>query len=423
VLMSRGFGMLTGRESLLSEHPVEKTGETPSRAPLARMRDIRVAGVVAITAILYGSFVAARLAYHGWDPSFFVVAGDDFCEPLLMPKGLLVNAGDGYDGQFYYRLALHPFTKVQFDYGIALDDAPYRQQRILYPLFAYLLGLGQTSWIPWSMILANYFAICLLAFSAARLAELFGISAGYGLTLAFYPGLLLAVARDLTDVLSISLLLTSLFLLQSRRGVPAAVMLALAVLTRETAVLLAGVLFVDSAWRAMRGRSHWKRSIPWILPLATYVAWQLWLFATWRHVAALRRMASDSSSNLSRGLPFNGLISAVSHTLQSARTSEVQLWGELLLIFMIAASAGIRIFRSSVQPGLKLGWLVFLLLVALLSQNVWVQDWAFLRGTADFVMLSLIIIFGAQDRRLIAIVMVPTMVIWSALAVQAITNL
>jgi hypothetical protein len=113
------------------------------------------------------------------------------------------------------------------------------------------------------MPLVNYLAVGLPAFSAGQLAELFGVSPAYGLALVFYPGILLALDRDLTDVLSISLLVTSQFLLHYRRGVLAAVVLALALLTRETVVLLAGGLLVDSLWRAIRGRSKWRETVSW----------------------------------------------------------------------------------------------------------------------------------------------------------------
>jgi hypothetical protein len=388
----------------------------------ARARMTGAVGVVALSAILYGGFIAARLAYHGWDPSFFIVAGDAFCQPQLVPGGLTVNEGDGYDGQFYYRLALDPFTKAEFEYGIAFDDAPYRQQRILYPLLAGILVFGQTSFIPWSMLLVNYFALCLLAFSAARLAELFDLPAAYGLVVAFYPGILLALDRDLTDVLSVSIIVTSLFLFHSHRNVLAAVLLALALLTRETVVLLASVLFVDSLWRAVHGRPLWKTVMPWTIPLATWTTWQLWLYATWGVVAARRRTTNNSYTAISKGLPFSGLIPTLSHALRLAATVQLQLLGELSLISLIAVLAAIQIFRSSAYSGVKLAWLAYLFLVLLLSQNIWVEDWAFLRATADLMMLSLIIMFGARKRRPITIVVVPTLAIWLVLAGQTVTT-
>jgi hypothetical protein len=153
------------------------------------------------------------------------------------------------------------------------------------------------------MLLVNYLAVCLPAFSAGQLAELFGVSPAYRLALVFYPGILLALDRDLTDVLSISLLVTSQFLLHYRRGVLAAVVLALALLTRETVVLLAGGLLADSLWRAIRGRSKWGETVSWTIPLAIFAGWQLWLFARWGKVAGLQRAHNDSSLAISRGPP------------------------------------------------------------------------------------------------------------------------
>jgi hypothetical protein len=44
----------------------------------------------------------------------------------------------GYDGQFFYRLALEPFSTAERVDGIAFDAPAYRQQRIGYPLLAFL---------------------------------------------------------------------------------------------------------------------------------------------------------------------------------------------------------------------------------------------------------------------------------------------
>ena len=379
-------------------------------------------GAVAITAILYGVLIGGRLAYHNWDPSFFVVAGDDFCQPPLVPKGLMVSPGDGYDGQFYYRLALDPFTRIEFGNGIALDDPPYRQQRILYPLLAHLAAFGTPAWVPWTMLLINYLAVCLLAYSAGRLAELFGISAFYVLALPFYPGILLALDRDLTDVLSASLVVTALFLLHSHRMLVAAVALALAVLTRETVVVLSTVLLLCSLWLVARGRSNWKEPALLAIPIAAYFGWQLWLFARWGRVAALQRVGSDANTNISWGLPFSGLLPTLNHGIQLAAAYQPLLLGELSLIVAIVLIAATRVFRSATEPGLNFTWLFYLILTAMLSQNEWVEDWAFMRGVTDVIVMSLIILLGARSSKLITMVTVPTFAIWAVLATHTVVT-
>src|SRR4051812_48413098 len=87
-----------------------------------------------ITAILFLPFILGRLAQSRFDLSSFIVAGDRYCDASRVPRGLTVlKASDGFDGQFYYRLALNPFTSQREEFGITLDAPALRHQRVLYP--------------------------------------------------------------------------------------------------------------------------------------------------------------------------------------------------------------------------------------------------------------------------------------------------
>ena len=63
------------------------------------------------------------------------------------------NVG-GYDGQYYYYIALDP-AKARY----YMDRPTYRYTRILYPITARLLALGQPELVPYSLILINWLAI------------------------------------------------------------------------------------------------------------------------------------------------------------------------------------------------------------------------------------------------------------------------
>ena len=374
-----------------------------------------VVGAVAITALLYGLLIFGRLGYHNFDASFFITAGDAFCDPSLAPEGLrifLPHGWTGYDGQFYYRLALDPLTKQRVEYGITLDKPPYRQQRILYPVLARLLALGGTPWIPWSMIVVNYLAVCGLAFGAARIAELFAMPAIYGLAIPFFPGVLLALARDLPDPLAISLMVFSLYLLHSRRITFAACVLALAVLTRETVILLAAALFVHSTWRALRRQSAWTESVRLAIPLATYAVWQLWIVARWG------TFGSAAGSGTLDGFALKSAGILLIQAVQSALGFHPFLLVELLFLGAMTLLAAIVSIRSTVDSGVKLAWLMYLALVVFLSRLVWVEDWAFMRASAELMVLGFIIVIGARERRLLPIVFAPTIAIWLALAAR-----
>ena len=370
-------------------------------------------GAVAITALLYGLLIFGRLGYHNFDASFFITAGYRYCDPSLAPEGLRISTPVGYDGQFYYRLALYPLTKQRVEYGITLDNPPYRQQRILYPVLARLVALGGTPWLPWSMIVVNYLAVCGLAFGAARIAELFAMPAIYGLAIPFFPGVLLALDRDLPDPLAISLMVFSLYLLHSRRITFAACVLALAVLTRETVILLAAALFVHSTWHALRRQSAWTESVLLAIPLATYAVWQLWIFARWGTFG----FAAGSGSLDHFPLKSAGIL--LIQAVQSALGFHPFLLVELLFLGAMTLLAAIVSIRSTVDSGVKLAWLMYLALVVFLSRLVWVEDWAFMRASAELMVLGFIIVIGARERRLLPIVFAPTIAIWLALAARA----
>ena len=60
----------------------------------------------------------------------------------------------GYDGQYFYRLARDPFTAHQ-----EIDFAPFRYQRILYPLIVRLVAVGQEPLLPYALLAVNWVAV------------------------------------------------------------------------------------------------------------------------------------------------------------------------------------------------------------------------------------------------------------------------
>ncbi|HEY6401009.1 MAG TPA: hypothetical protein VI479_06350, partial [Blastocatellia bacterium] len=66
-----------------------------------------------ITTIVLSLFTSALLRRADFNATYMVMAGSNFCDPAAAPRNLMIiqnspNSG-GYDGQFYYRLALDPF--------------------------------------------------------------------------------------------------------------------------------------------------------------------------------------------------------------------------------------------------------------------------------------------------------------------------
>ena len=73
---------------------------------------------------VYGGWTLAK--YQG-DVTRFITAGDRYTQEADTPITVAVSPQlDGYNGQFYFRLALDPLTHKRTAFGITLDLPAYR---------------------------------------------------------------------------------------------------------------------------------------------------------------------------------------------------------------------------------------------------------------------------------------------------------
>jgi hypothetical protein len=219
-------------------------------ANLARRLD-RVAYCALIVGVCYVAFTLARLHVMGYDPSAFVVFGARFGDPSRVPASLSVykNAW-GFDGQHYSTLSLDPVTAQGEATGIRLDNPPDRQQRILYSLRVWLLSFGHAALVPGIMILVNLAALVLLGWVGGRYDRALGQHALWGLLLAANPGCVVSLAMDLPEALSALCVAAGLYVTSRGRPLVDVGLLALALLARETAVLV--VVGIGPVWCAQR---------------------------------------------------------------------------------------------------------------------------------------------------------------------------
>jgi hypothetical protein len=371
----------------------------------------RAGMVAAITALLYGIQIGGRLAIHRFDPSSFVVACFEFCSPDLVPPGLTIHTG-GYDGMFYYRMALNPWTTRRTDFGIRIDNPPYRYQMILLPILAHIVALGREQWVPASIIAVNYLAVCAIGLLAGLFALAFERHALWGLAIPFYPGLLLSIDRDLTEVLMIALAMGGLYFLHRSRFLAGSCVLALSVLARETILLLVLTMLAASAVAMLRDRARRFEAASLTIPLAVFAAWQLWIFHIWGVFGFASAPANFA--------PFFAGIGEFVGRL-AVQPNRHLLWkSELLLLAVAAALTAFETFTSATETGIKLAWAAYLILLCFLSNAVWVEDMAFMRAAAEMMVLGFLILLGARSSLLFGILAAANLAIWVAVACQRI---
>jgi len=174
---------------------------------------------------LYAAFLCLFSIIHGYSALDFVHLGTYWAEHKR--PGTV-----GYDGQFYYQLARDPLGAQAF-----MDNVPYRYQRLVFPLVVRVLSLGQVDLIPYMLLLVNFLSIVLSVEIVSRLLVKHGLSPWFSLAVGLYYGQTASLVFDTSEPFAYLLVCIGLLLLEKEHLTWAALLMGLAMLSRETAIL------------------------------------------------------------------------------------------------------------------------------------------------------------------------------------------
>jgi hypothetical protein len=245
----------------------------------------------AIVFVVLTLVVAAVIAGAGGDPLALVRLGTRYS--LGDPLG-----SEGYDGQFVYYIARDP--RPQFVAPL-IDVPAYRYQRILMPLLARALAVGQEALIPWALALIGIAAHTAGTAIVAALLKTWNISRWYALGYGLWAGFILAVRLDLPEPLAYALAAGALLAqLRGRTGL-SWLLYGLALFAREVTVLfIVGQLAADLFQR--RWRQAAGLALTTLLPFALFQGW-LWLVFGQPGIGSGGEMATGFEL-----IPFMGLL-------------------------------------------------------------------------------------------------------------------
>jgi hypothetical protein len=376
----------------------ERTTHTPvgaggQRTASLASRTDRAAVPAAIAAVAGTLFVLARLLVVAkGDLSRFVMAGTDFVNPAGAPAGLHVFAGTGYDGQFYYRLALDPADLHKTAFGITLD-AGFRVERIGMSVLAWIVSGGQHQLVPDALVAVNLAALVVLAWLGGVIAHDAGRHAAWGLLVAGYWGFLFSIGRDLPEVVASCFLVGGLVALRRSRPLVAGIVWACAVLTLETTldiVLAVGIVSILQLLR--RRRRPGAFDLAWVLPGLAFVGWQL----TGLAVTGILPMRADTGDNLAA--PAVNMVGAVVHYLTRISSPSSLLWlGEFAVLGVVTLFAAWSLPRSRVPSWEKAAWVVALVVALSLARGIWYGHADF-RAFEDLYVYSSLLMIGSRHR-------------------------
>ena len=241
----------------------------------------------------------------GGNPTGLARIGERFAaNPHLPQEQLLVLPGKrGNDGQQFLVLATDP---LQLDPATApaVDNPIYRGKRLLYPLLAWLTGLGQPRLITWTLGLINVACMAAAAGLVAQWAQLEQRNPRWGLAVLALPGYWITLTLSTADLLATTLLLAAAVAWRQGRLGPLAGALSAALLTRETALL---------AWASTGFTALWERRWRWLLPLAL-VPLPLLAFTAWLK-ARFASTADGLLATLHFGPPGLGILQKAAQLL------------------------------------------------------------------------------------------------------------
>lgn len=337
----------------------------------------------------------------------FAVASDDFVDPARTPDALpLTTEGGGYDGQFVYRLALAPWTDDVTAYGITLDNPAYRHQRIATPALAWVVGLLPGVSTLLALLLVNVAALVVAALYAARLAGAVDRHPAWGLVLALPAGMPISLGRHLSEPVAWAAVLAALWYARERRWGPCAAALTVAVLARETSLVVVAGLGAAELWRALSSRPaaggsvlvatrRDVRAVAWLaVPAAIAVGWQLVLREVW----GVLPVRSGGPTNFG-GWPVLGVLDTLAADVPGAAVLTLVVTCERVAVLGLFAYAAWALVtrRSRLTGGETVAWALGVVMA--LSLTSWSSDVQFLRAATEGLGLSVLVALSDRAPR------------------------
>ncbi len=254
-------------------HRNARSAPAGTAAPRRSSRAIRAPWVVAALVLLLSSSWVGYELHSGHDVHDFIFLDKSFVRQSHVSSAIKIDphyhylSSGGYDGQFSYFIAVDPiYARYYLDTvekGAA--GADYRYTRIVYPMAARLLALGQVALIPYTLILINLLALAGGTLALALWLRRKALSPWFALVYGLYPGLFVSLQRDLTEALAYAFVALGVLLFDGvgrRRLLWAGLAFALASLTRETTAifpLIYGLSLWFGSHETERPRSQWRQ--------------------------------------------------------------------------------------------------------------------------------------------------------------------
>jgi hypothetical protein len=348
-------------------------------------------------------FVLARFSFGGFNFSHFIVAGSDFVHQESVAPNTIINEGQGYDGQFFYRYAHNPLNSEKTAYGVTVDHIEYRIQRIIYPATVWLFSFGgNKNLIPFFLVFCNALAFIGIFYLSLKLCEKKKVNKTYALLPIFLFGAYMSLARDTSEIFEIFFFGLAIYSIIINNIYTYTLSILLAIFSRETSLIAIAPLTLFYGLSMLKLTKFQPRLILRLLILGLpFIAIILWKYYLQTSINSERLV--DGSHNLS--LPFVGMykgaqsslnFSGFKNTIETLYWFTYFFWNVWFLVVVIKRINFKTLFSLNVQSMLSLTYLIWAIFSLFLGHAIYVDDWGFVRIFALWNLLGFIIIMLAN---------------------------
>lgn len=394
--------------------------------------------------LLAATFVGTLLVRAEGDVSLLVHAAPVWTDVADDPPGSLTvqpSTDDAFDGQFFYRLGVDPFSTDETVAGVTYDLPSLRNARWGYGALAFVASGGDQDLVPWSLVGLNVAALAAVGAIGGGLARASGRHAAWGALLVLWPGFAYSLSLDTSELVASAFVLGGLLAVRRRRWLPAAALLSAAVLTRDTTAVVPFGVAVAGVWQWAATRAPGIDRVPALVgapaaddpeieadrPAALVATGTvpLVLFGLWQLVQRARfgelPLTSSGDNNLS--VPFGGFVEqAMEVVVPSGGAEAFRLLSMLGLVALLGAGAWA--WRKTTAPATeRIIWLGAVAVVVVLNAYLWSGATAFMRAATEAGLLSILLLLGTTRRRLLPLAALGLGGLWLLTAVAQLSKL
>jgi hypothetical protein len=298
----------------------------------------------------------------------------------------------GYDGQFFFYIAQNPGVITNCSHGAAhcpIDANPLREERILYPMTARILTLGNGDLLHPVLFLIDLAAILITVFLVALMCVEAGASKWLSVAAGIFAGEVMGLLRDLAEPYAIMWAVLAVYLLRKNRPLWCAVAVAAAVLTREQLVLVLPLL----ALPLLASRRFGTLLLFLAISLGPFIAWQIELhriFGRWG-------VGESFGDTHGLHLPFAALLQHHSDPQFGVMVMFAAL-PVIISILMVLIWIRRHGLLALLADPLPLIVLIYGVLATLTAYAEWGDIWASTRIVAPLVVLGILVACGVSPR-------------------------